>query len=89
MLRRKLFRNLFGKTLRQKRYEGSKKKLTLSEFVSKTDLDDSYIGKIERGEKLPDALTLYKIFVGRGISIDQLFNDMKPQFEMLVKLEKR
>ncbi|MEC1746064.1 hypothetical protein [Schinkia azotoformans] len=52
MLRRKLFRNLFGKTLRQKRYEGSKKKLTLSEFVSKTDLDDSYIGKIERGEKL-------------------------------------
>ena len=76
-----LFKKNFGETLKLGvRFTGSKK-LTLAEIAELTNLDDDYLGKIERGEKLPSVHILFKIFVGLGISIDKLFTEIKLQID--------
>lgn len=92
MIVEKLFRKFFGKSLRQTtRYEedSGKKKATLEEMNKIINLPDGYLGKIERGERLPSALILYKLFVTCGISIDKLFNKMRAQIEMQEATEKK
>lgn len=81
MIEEKLFRKVFGKNLRQTRYEeiSGRKKATIEEIANNSNLNNGHLGQIERGEKLPNVYTLYKLFVGKGISVDQLFTNIKRQ----------
>lgn len=79
--KRNVFRKTFGMQLRLRRHE-SIKKATIAEYANLAKLDDKYLGKIERGERLPSAHILYNMFHGLGISIDEIFNEMKVQLEM-------
>ncbi|SDM58359.1 helix-turn-helix domain-containing protein [Sediminibacillus halophilus] len=53
-----VFKRLLGEWLRQRRRE---RNMTLRELGNMADLDDNYIGKIERGEKIPSLYTFYKL----------------------------
>lgn len=59
-----------GRTIRQLRLaEG----LTQKELADRAGVDPSYIGKIERGEKLKVLERLYRIAQGLGKSLTALF----------------
>lgn len=66
---RKLLQKIIGKSIRCKRTE---KKLTLTKLASMTDLDDKHLGRLERGEKLPNAKTLIKLQIALNFSFDDL-----------------
>ncbi|MGE7934598.1 helix-turn-helix domain-containing protein [Viridibacillus arvi] len=65
------FLKLVGNELRKIRI---KQGLTLEELANKTDLDYSYLGKIERGDQNITLLTLEKIIDALNISLITLFN---------------
>lgn len=44
------------------------------QFAFKCNVDRTYIGTIERGEKSPTLNTIYKIAKALGITIKDLFN---------------
>lgn len=79
--KRNVFMKTFGMQLRLKRHNSSKKS-TIAEFANLAKLDDKYLGKIERGERLPSAQILYNMFHGLGISIDELFKEVKVKLEI-------
>jgi transcriptional regulator with XRE-family HTH domain len=62
----------FGDSIRKYRNE---KKLSQEQLASLSDLDRTYIGGIERGERNPSLVNIHKIAVALGIKIKDLFND--------------
>ena len=48
--------------------------LSQEKFAFKCDIDRTYIGTIERGEKSPTLNTIQKISAALGISISELLN---------------
>lgn len=59
-----------------KRVNNLRKSMHLSQeqFALKCDIDRSYMGCIERGEKSPTLTTIQKIADGLGVSLKELFN---------------
>lgn len=66
-----IFLKSVGNKIRSIRIEQG---LTLEEFADKTDLNLSYLGKIERGEKNVTLLTLEKIINTLNIAPTSLFD---------------
>lgn len=64
------FLNFIGNNIRRSRIQQG---LTLEELAEKTDLNYSYLGKIERGEKNITLLTLEKLIETLNISPSTLF----------------
>ena len=58
-----------GKVLRAKR---EAKGLTQVELAHKSGLDRNYIGMVERGERNPSYLSLQKIALGLGLTVDEM-----------------
>ena len=48
--------------------------LSQEQFAFKCDVDRTYIGTIERGEKSPTLNTIEKISIALGMSKSELFN---------------
>lgn len=61
----------FGKRVAELR---KKTGLSQEQFAYKCDVDRTYIGTIERGEKSPTLNTIEKISIALGISKSELFN---------------
>ncbi len=78
------FKIVFGENLRQKRLEMDQK-VTIKKAASLTNLNEDYLGRIERGEKLPSVHTIFQLFIGLGISIDEIFTEVYMQIEILKK----
>ena len=53
-----------------------KKRMTQMELAERADCNVSALGKIERGEKTPKILTVYKICKGLDIPMEILFENM-------------
>ena len=61
---------LFGEAVRSARVaEG----LTQEELADKSNIDRSYIGGVERGERNPTLAVIKKIAEGLGLSLGELF----------------
>ena len=58
-----------GRVIRNKRVV---KGLTQIELAHKSRLDRNYIGMVERGERNPSYLSLQKIALGLGLSVDEM-----------------
>ena len=58
-----------GKVIRSKRESQG---LTQVELAQKAGLDRNYIGMVERGERNPSYLSLQKIALGLGLSVDEM-----------------
>lgn len=58
-----------GKVIRSKR---ESKGLTQVELAQKSGVDRNYIGMVERGERNPSFLSLQKIALGLGMSVDEM-----------------
>ena len=58
-----------GKIIRSKR---ESRGLTQVELAQKSNLDRNYIGMVERGERNPSYLSLQKIAIGLGLSVDEM-----------------
>lgn len=52
------------------------KKLRQEDLAEKTDLTTNYIGKIERGEKIPSLETFINILNSLGVSADMVLSDV-------------
>jgi transcriptional regulator with XRE-family HTH domain len=61
----------FGKRLAELRKKAG---LSQEQFAFKCDVDRTYIGTIERGEKSPTLNTIEKLSIALGISKSELFN---------------
>ena len=61
----------FGKRIAELR---KKANLSQEKFAFKCDVDRTYIGTLERGEKSPTLNTIEKIARALGISKSELFN---------------
>ena len=61
----------FGKRVAELRKKAG---LSQEQFAIKCDVDRTYIGTIERGEKSPTLNTIEKISIALGISKSELFN---------------
>ncbi|MHA7868095.1 MAG: helix-turn-helix domain-containing protein [Salipiger thiooxidans] len=55
------------RVLRQKR------QMTLDALAAQTDLDKSYISRVERGKKSPSLATLMRLSSALGVSVSELF----------------
>lgn len=62
-----------GKNIRKYR---NKLGITQSKLAEMVDLSDSYMGAIERGEKLPKLTVFIRITNALGTSSDQLLSDV-------------
>lgn len=62
-----------GNRIRQIR---TRKKLSQEKLAELSNLNTSYIGQIERGEKNPSVDTVYSIATALDIDISQLFNSI-------------
>jgi transcriptional regulator with XRE-family HTH domain len=58
-----------GKVIRSKR---ESKGLTQVELAQKSGVDRNYIGMVERGERNPSFLSLQKIALGLGMTVDEM-----------------
>ena len=61
----------FGKRVAELRKKAG---FSQESFAFKCDVDRTYIGTIERGEKSPTLNTIEKISIALGISKSELFN---------------
>lgn len=64
----------FGQAVRDAR---TAKGLTQEELASRSGIDRSYIGGVERGERNPTLSVIEKIAEGLGVSIPELFSYQK------------
>lgn len=60
----------FGKNIRNIRLS---KNLTQEQLAEMSSINDKYLGEIERGEKNPTAIIVYKLSRSLGISVCELF----------------
>ncbi len=61
----------FGLRLRELRIRGD---FSQEELALRSELNRTYIGDIERGEKTPSLITLEKIANGLGITLKEMFD---------------
>lgn len=66
---KEILQKIIGQSIRFKRTE---QKLTIAKLASITNLDDKHLGRLERGEKLPNAKTLIKLQIALNLSSDEL-----------------
>jgi transcriptional regulator with XRE-family HTH domain len=67
--RDRLFLKTFGKNLKEHRL---KKGLTQEQLGELAKVNYKYIGEIERGEKNPSAIILYKLSKALGVSVAEI-----------------
>lgn len=67
-----LMLKVFGKNIKNLR---SKKGWTQEMLGEKTGLCPKFIGEVERGEKCPSAITVYRIAKALGTSVSQILDD--------------
>ncbi|WP_102348347.1 helix-turn-helix transcriptional regulator [Bacillus sp. Marseille-P3661] len=79
-----LFKEILGKHLHNIRVS---KGFTQEGLAKEADADSKNIGRNERGEKLPNSYTLYKLQHSLDFSVDKLFKDIKLEMES-IKQEK-
>lgn len=63
-------KQLFGERIRRIRAE---KGLSQEALAQEADLDRSYIGGVERGERNVSLVNIYKISVALGVPVQELF----------------
>jgi transcriptional regulator with XRE-family HTH domain len=63
----------FGRSLRARR---QKLGLSQEEFADRCDLDRTYVGGIERGERNVALVNIEKIAKAFGVSLSELFRDV-------------
>ena len=76
---------------RQIRYYRKQRKMTLADLAAKTDIDYTYLGRIERNEINITLSTLDKIISGLGMTASGFFNfleveEKRPELFELVQL---
>ncbi|WP_051382133.1 MULTISPECIES: helix-turn-helix domain-containing protein [Sediminibacillus] len=74
MKEKQVFRQLLGKRLRQRRTE---RNMTLRELGNMADLDDNYIGKIERGQKNPSVYIIVKLCDPLDLNLHFFLHEVK------------
>jgi transcriptional regulator with XRE-family HTH domain len=67
------FLNRLGKAIRVRRVEVE---LTQEQLANQSDLDRSYVGGVERGERNVSIFNVAKIASGLDISLAELFSDL-------------
>ena len=67
---KKLLLKNIGNNLKKQRGQG---RLTQEQLGERANVNYKYIGEIERGEKNPTAVILYKLTRALGISVEALF----------------
>lgn len=60
----------FGRAVRRLR---QRKGLSQEQLADESELDRSYIGGVERGERNPSLVAITKIASGLGVSLSELF----------------
>ena len=73
---------VFGKRLKQLRKE---RKMTQEELAEKLSLHNSYIGLLERGERIPSLITLDKIAKYFGVKSSDLIMEEKKSDKFSMK----
>lgn len=76
----KILQKIIGESVRTRRTE---KKLTLEKLASMTNLDDKHLGRLERGEKLPNAKTFLTLQIALDISSDDIIPKYEKELEKL------
>lgn len=71
------FQENLGKHIRRQRQAMN---LTKEELSLRTGLDSKHIGKLERGVKLPNSLSLMKIQVALNLDLNELQSEFKDMF---------
>jgi len=72
-----------GKKIREERIRLN---LTMQKFAEKADINDNFLGKIERGEGNPSLETTVKIANALGVGVDLLLgNELKVSNEHLIQ----
>ena len=66
----------FGACVRRARLRAG---LSQEGLADRCDLDRTYIGGVERGERNPSLTSLAKVAAGLGITLSELFADMPPR----------
>ncbi|WP_158735773.1 helix-turn-helix domain-containing protein [Alteribacillus sp. YIM 98480] len=74
-----VFAEALGRFLRLKRLEQDK---TLEKIASIAHINDKNLGRIERGEKIPKAHTLFRIFIALNLT-KHTFDDILELYEFL------
>ncbi|MDX8344504.1 helix-turn-helix transcriptional regulator [Rossellomorea sp. YZS02] len=69
----KPFAKTLGQLLKRGRYERG---MTQAEFAWTIHMSEEGYGMIERGKRIPSALTLNSIHNNTGISIDRIFQEI-------------
>lgn len=59
---------------RQIRYYRKQRKMTLADLATRTDIDDTYLGRVERNEINITLSTLDKIIMGLGMTSSDFFS---------------
>lgn len=81
-INRKMLKTVIGKSVRTYR---NKQNLTLEKLASLTNLNDKHLGRIERGEKLPNSKTLITLQLVLKFSTDELIPKYKRKVKKLKK----
>ncbi|MFB4163919.1 helix-turn-helix domain-containing protein [Alteribacillus sp. JSM 102045] len=81
MLNDDLFAKVLGRFLRLRRMEQDK---TLEKLASIAHINDKNLGRIERGEKIPKAHTLFQIVIALNLT-NVTFSDILKEYESLKK----
>lgn len=71
-----LFKEILGRCLRARRNAKS-----IESIAGIADMDFNNLGRNERGEKLPNSYTLFKITRALNISVDDLFEEVYQEME--------
>jgi transcriptional regulator with XRE-family HTH domain len=69
---RELMLKAFGKNIKNLR---TKKGLTQEQLAERAGINGKYLGEIERGEKCPSSITVYRIAKALGTSVSQILDD--------------
>jgi len=71
---RELYKEIVGKHIRAKRLE---LEITLEHLAEQIGVDDKNLGRIERGEKLPNSLTLGLIQIALSLNSDVFLSEFE------------
>lgn len=74
MTERELYKEIVGKHIRERRSELG---ITLEHLAEQIGVDDKHLGRIERGEKLPNSLTLGIIQIALSLNSDAFLSEFK------------
>ena len=77
-----LIRQAFGQAVRQLRLRA---RLSQEQLADKSDLDRTYIGGVERGERNPSLVAITKIASGLNVALSDLF----AEYESVVAHKRR